>query len=59
MATNSSKVQAEDLENARRASAKGRASTPRHVAHRERKLDQGLEDTFPASDPMPTSPGSD
>jgi hypothetical protein len=45
--------EAEDLEAARRATARG------HAAHRERKLDQTLDDTFPASDPLPTTPGAD
>lgn len=51
----------EELEKARRASAKGQAAkttSPRSFAHQERKLDESLDQTFPASDPLPASPGS-
>ncbi len=65
--------EAEELEEARLASARGKSvrskragSSARPAAagdsprkHRERKLDKTLEETFPASDPMPVSPGSD
>ena len=46
---------------AARAAAKGRTKTgARHEeAKRERSLDETLDDSFPASDPAPTSPGSD
>jgi hypothetical protein len=51
----------EDLEAARKASAKGR-SLAEHQAKRaetEKHLDNGLEETFPASDPVSISPGAD
>jgi hypothetical protein len=52
--------EAKELEAARRATAKGHAMTAGHeVAKRERSLDETLDDSFPASDPAPTSPGSD
>jgi len=53
--------EAEELEAARLASAKGH-SLPEHHAKRaaeDKHLDSSLEDTFPASDPMSTSPGAD
>ena len=51
-----------ELEQARRASAKGpahEATAKREAAHRDHKLDESLEQTYPASDPAPTSPGAD
>jgi hypothetical protein len=50
--------EAEELEAARRATAKGRTKAE-NVRHRERNLDEGLDETFPASDPVSISPGSD
>jgi len=50
--------EAQDLEDARRASAKGQSVPARHVVHREHRLDDALDDSFPASDPVPASPGS-
>lgn len=57
----------EDLERARRATREGR---PAHAGakknaggeahpHTEHNLDKGLEETFPASDPVSISPGAD
>ena len=54
--------EADELEKARRDSAKGpahEAEAVRHTAHRDRKLDESLEQTYPASDPAPVTPGSD
>ena len=34
------------------------AAAKREAAHRDRKLDESLEQTYPASDPAPTSPGA-
>ncbi len=59
--------EAEELERARKASAQGKSlpkGAPEHVkdesdAHTERNLDKGLEETFPASDPVSISPGAD
>jgi hypothetical protein len=56
-----------DLENARRASAEGKIHPhpPAHKAgdgsdpHTDENLDKGLEETFPASDPVSISPGAD
>lgn len=51
-----------ELERARRTSAKGpahEAAAKREAAHRDHKLDESLEQTYPASDPAPTSPGAD
>ena len=59
------------LEEARKVSAEGRsvkaATQPGHPDHvaderdpkTEKKLDKGLEETFPASDPVSISPGAD
>ena len=54
--------EAKDLEAARRASAEGKtakARTKAHIARRERNLDEGLDETYPASDPVSIHPGSD
>jgi hypothetical protein len=58
-----------ELERARKLSAEGKslhggAVHPDHTpdesdAHTEKNLDQGLEETFPASDPVSISPGAD
>jgi hypothetical protein len=61
-----------DLEAARRAAAEGHSvktgreisGHPDHVEdardpHTEKNLDDGLEETFPASDPVSISPGAD
>ncbi|HEY5006864.1 MAG TPA: hypothetical protein VII42_02605 [Caulobacteraceae bacterium] len=58
-----------ELERARKASAQGKSlpkggGDPDQVkdesdAHTERALDKGLEETFPASDPVSISPGAD
>jgi hypothetical protein len=61
-----------ELEAARKASAEGHgvktgremSGHPDHVEdesnpHTERNLDDGLEETFPASDPVSISPGAD
>ena len=61
-----------ELEAARKASAEGHSvktsnelsGHPDHVrderdAHTEKNLDDGLEETFPASDPVSISPGAD
>jgi hypothetical protein len=53
--------EAEQLEKARQDAAKGHATksvSKRSFAHQDRKLDESLDQTFPASDPSPTSPGS-
>lgn len=50
--------EAQDLEDARRSSAKGRSVSARQADQRERGLDDSLDDSFPASDPLPASPGS-
>jgi hypothetical protein len=51
----------DELEAARRASAKGQSLGERQAkkAATEKELDSGLEETFPASDPVSISPGSD
>jgi hypothetical protein len=51
----------EDLEAARKASAKGHSLAEHHAkrAETEKHLDSGLEETFPASDPVSISPGAD
>jgi|ERR1700729_2145892 hypothetical protein len=63
--------EAEELERARKAAAQGkslhRASGGVHPdevpderdPHTESNLDKGLEETFPASDPVSISPGAD
>ena len=51
--------EARDLEAARQAAAEGHAARKSQIAHRERKLDTALEQTFPASDPVSISPGAD
>ena len=51
--------EAESLEDARRESAKGLTPKEADAAHRERALDEGLDETFPASDPVSISPGAD
>jgi hypothetical protein len=61
--------EAEELERARRASAQGKSlpkagGHPDEVRderdpHTEKNLDKGLEETFPASDPVSISPGAD
>jgi hypothetical protein len=59
-----------ELERARKAAVQGKSlpkgagAGPDQVkdesdAHTERNLDQGLEETFPASDPVSISPGAD
>jgi len=61
-----------ELERARKASAKGKSlgqpsgkaehpdqTSDNRDPHTERNLDQGLEETFPASDPVSISPGAD
>ncbi len=60
-----------ELERARKAAAQGKSlpkagggAGPEHVrdesdAHTEENLDKGLEETFPASDPVSISPGAD
>ncbi len=61
-----------ELERAREVSARGEslprgggrpthpAHTPvEHDPHQEKNLDEGLEETFPASDPVSISPGAD
>jgi hypothetical protein len=47
-----------------RACPRAGGAAPEHVkdesdAHTERNLDKGLEETFPASDPVSISPGAD
>ena len=51
----------EELEAARKASAKGHSLAEHHAskAQTEKHLDDGLEETFPASDPVSISPGAD
>jgi len=51
----------EELEAARKASAKGHSLAEHHAnkAKTEKHLDNGLEETFPASDPVSISPGAD
>jgi len=51
----------EELEAARKASAKGHSLAEHHAkrAATEKHLDNGLEETFPASDPVSISPGAD
>lgn len=64
--------QGAELEAARKSAAEGRSFKPAaerrghpdHVAdkrdaHTEAALDKGLEDSFPASDPLSASPGAD
>ena len=53
--------EAEDLEAARKASADGHTPEERKAnkAQTEKHLDSGLEETFPASDPVSISPGAD
>jgi len=61
--------EAKELERARKASAQGKslpkagadpAQTPDESdPHTERNLDLGLEETFPASDPVSINPGAD
>jgi len=50
-----------ELEAARKASAKGHSLAEHHEnkAKIEKHLDSGLEETFPASDPVSISPGAD
>ena len=53
--------EADELEAARKASAEGR-TLEEHKASKakvEKHLDSGLEETFPASDPVSISPGAD
>ena len=47
-----------ELEAARKASAEGHA-VKKPDPHTEENLDHGLEETFPASDPVSISPGAD
>ena len=51
----------EALEAARQASAKGHSLGTHHAkkAKADKVLDDSLEDTFPASDPVSASPGAD
>jgi hypothetical protein len=53
--------EAEELEAARKASAKGHtlAEHDADKAKVDKHLDSGLEETFPASDPVSISPGAD
>jgi hypothetical protein len=59
--------EANDLEEARVATGEGKihAHPPAHKAgdasdpHTEENLDKGLDETFPASDPVSISPGAD
>lgn len=61
--------EAEDLERARKAAAQGKSlhkagahpdqAPDESDPHTERNLDLGLEETFPASDPVSISPGAD
>ncbi|MGH6955449.1 MAG: hypothetical protein ACREEW_02145 [Caulobacteraceae bacterium] len=59
--------EADDLEEARRTSGEGHVHAhPDEAAdadasdpHEEGNLDKALDDTFPASDPVSTSPGAD
>jgi hypothetical protein len=54
--------EAKALEAARRASAEGKtgkAGTKAQIARRERNLDEGLDETYPASDPVSIHPGAD
>jgi hypothetical protein len=59
--------EAEELEEARRATGEGKIHShpPAHKTgdasdpHTERQLDSGLDETFPASDPVSISPGAD
>jgi hypothetical protein len=51
--------EAKSLEDARRAAAEGRSLHKVNVAHREENLDEGLDETYPASDPVSISPGCD
>ena len=59
--------EAEDLEAARRSTGEGKihAHAPAHESgaaadpHTEENLDKGLDETFPASDPVSISPGAD
>ena len=59
--------EAEELEAARRSTGEGKvpAHPPAHQAgaasdpHVEANLDSGLDETFPASDPVSISPGAD
>jgi hypothetical protein len=50
-----------ELEAARKASARGRTLAEHHAkrAETEKHLDNGLEETFPASDLVSISPGAD
>ena len=46
------------------APERGTGALPEHVAdkrdpHTEKNLDDGIEETFPASDPVSISPGAD
>ena len=46
------------------APQRGTGARPEHVAdqrdpHTEKNLDDGIEETFPASDPVSISPGAD
>jgi len=50
--------EAKDLEDARRAAAEGRISRKAQIEHREQNLDEGLDETYPASDPVSISPGA-
>ena len=50
--------EARTLEQARRVAGEGRSIHDEHVAHREDNLDEGLDETFPASDPVSICPGS-
>ena len=51
----------EELEAARKASAQGHTLAEHHEkkAKTEKELDNGLKETFPASDPVSISPGAD
>jgi hypothetical protein len=59
--------EAAELERARRLSAEGKSLHSAHPdavpddsdPHTEKNLDKGLEETFPASDPVSISPGAD
>jgi hypothetical protein len=54
--------EAESLEAARLRAAKGRTKSEeakRQASRQEHKLDRDLDDSFPASDPLPASRGAD
>jgi hypothetical protein len=52
-------AQSHERDAARPAPIKGGGSQKAAAGRAERKLDKALADSFPASDPMPASPGAD